>query len=79
VWRRRTRRDVVLFGAGTVAALASARSFLPNVNRIDDEVAETLYSPRRTVPTYAKSQDLLRSKITTTELLPILGIFPDGV
>ncbi len=56
VWRRRTRRDVVLFGAGTVAALASARSFLPNVNRIDDEVAETLYSPRRTIPTYAKSQ-----------------------
>ena len=56
VWRRRTRRDVVLFGTGTVAALASARSFLPNVNRIDDEVAETLYSPRRTVPTYAKSQ-----------------------
>ena len=56
VWRRRTRRDVVLFGAGTVAALASARSFLPNVNRIDDEVAEALYSPRRTVPTYAKSQ-----------------------
>jgi len=78
VWRRRTRRDVVLFGAGTVAALASARSFLPNVNRIDDEVAETLYSPRRTVPTYAKSQ-ITPLKITTTELLPILGIFPDGV
>jgi|SRR6266481_4719332 len=78
VWRRRTRRDVVLFGTGTVAALASARSFLPNVNRIDDEVAETLYSPRRTVPTYAKSQ-ITPLKITTTELLPILGIFPDGV
>src|SRR5229473_1950825 len=43
VWRRRTRRDVVLFGTGTVAALASARSFLPNVNRIDDEVADITY------------------------------------
>ena len=54
VLRRRTRRDVLLFGAGTVAALA--RSLLPNAIRIDDEVAESLYSPRRTVPIYAKSQ-----------------------
>ncbi len=56
VLRRRTRRDALLFGAGTVAALASARLLLPNASRIDDEVAESLYSPRRTVPTYAKTQ-----------------------
>ena len=56
VLRRRTRRDALLFGAGTVAALASARLLLPNAIRIDDEVAESLYSPRRTVPTYAKTQ-----------------------
>jgi DMSO/TMAO reductase YedYZ molybdopterin-dependent catalytic subunit len=77
--RRRTRRDVLLFGAGALAALAGAGSLLPqdtltrlglrrNMNspvkewplnralRIDDDVAETLYSPRRTAPTYTKSQ-----------------------
>ncbi len=57
---RRTRRDLLLFGAGTVAALAGARSLLPHALRValrlDDEVAELLYSPRRTVPTYTKSQ-----------------------
>ena len=57
---RRTRRDLLLFGAGTVAALAGARSLLPDALRvalrIDDEVAESLYSPRRMVPTYTKSQ-----------------------
>ena len=57
---RRTRRDLLLFGAGTVAALAGARSLLPHALsvalRIDDEVAESLYSPRRMVPTYTKSQ-----------------------
>src|SRR5882672_1720233 len=56
VLRRRTRRDVLLFGAGTVAALAGARSLLPQALRIDDDVAESLYSPRRMVPTYTKSQ-----------------------
>jgi DMSO/TMAO reductase YedYZ molybdopterin-dependent catalytic subunit len=79
VLRRRTRRDVLLFGAGALAALTGAGSLLPqdtltrlglrrNVNfpgkewflnralRIDDDVAEALYSPRRTVPTYPKSQ-----------------------
>jgi DMSO/TMAO reductase YedYZ molybdopterin-dependent catalytic subunit len=56
VLRRRTRRDVLLLGAGTVAALAGARSFLPHALRIDDDVAESLYSPHRTVPTYTKSQ-----------------------
>ncbi len=77
--RRRTRRDVLLFGAGAVAALAGAGSLLPqdtltrlglrgNLNsrgkewllngalRIDDDVAEALYSPNRAVPTYTKSQ-----------------------
>ena len=53
---RRTRRDLLLFGAGTVAALAGARSLLPHALRIDDAVAESLYSPRRMVPTYTKSQ-----------------------
>ena len=57
---RRTRRDLLLFGAGTVAALVGARSLLPHALRvalrIDDEVAESLYSPRRMVPTYTKSQ-----------------------
>jgi DMSO/TMAO reductase YedYZ molybdopterin-dependent catalytic subunit len=79
VLRRRTRRDVLLFGAGAMAVLAGAGSLLPqdtlsrlgmrrSVNspgkewllnraiRIDDDVAETLYSPRRAVPAYTKSQ-----------------------
>jgi len=57
---RRSRRDLLLFGAGTMAALAGARSLLPHALRtalrIDDEVAESLYSPRRMVATYTKSQ-----------------------
>jgi DMSO/TMAO reductase YedYZ molybdopterin-dependent catalytic subunit len=79
VLRRRTRRDVLLFGAGAVATLAGAGSLLPqdtlkrmgvriNMNfrakewflnralRIDDDVAEALYSGNRMVPTYNKSQ-----------------------
>ena len=56
VLRRRTRRDVLLLGAGTAAALAGARSLLPHALRIDDDVAELLYSPHRTVPTYTKSE-----------------------
>jgi DMSO/TMAO reductase YedYZ molybdopterin-dependent catalytic subunit len=79
VLHHRTRRDVLLFGAAALAALAGAGSVLPQdtltrlglrrrVNspvaewllnralRIDDEVAETLYSPRRMVTTYTKSQ-----------------------
>jgi DMSO/TMAO reductase YedYZ molybdopterin-dependent catalytic subunit len=79
VLRRRTRRDVVLFGAGAVAALAGGGSLLPQDTltrlglrgkmnppgkewplnraiRIDDDLAEMLYSPRRMVPTYTKSQ-----------------------
>jgi hypothetical protein len=62
VLRRRTRRDVLLFGAGAVAALAGAgksrgKAWLLNrAIRIDDDVAELLYSPHRMVPTYTKSQ-----------------------
>ena len=77
--RRRTRRDVLLFGAAAFAALAGAGYLLPqgtlsrlgvrrNMNstgkewflnralRIDDNVAEALYSGTRRVPTYSKSQ-----------------------
>jgi DMSO/TMAO reductase YedYZ molybdopterin-dependent catalytic subunit len=77
--RRRTRRDVLLFGAGAVATLAGAGSLLPQDTltrlglrgkmnppgkewllnralRIDDDVAEALYSGNRMVPTYNKSQ-----------------------
>jgi DMSO/TMAO reductase YedYZ molybdopterin-dependent catalytic subunit len=74
-----TRRDILLFGAGTVAALAGGGFLLPqdtlsrvgvhrNMDppgkewflnkalRIDDDVAEALYSENRRVPTYTKSQ-----------------------
>jgi DMSO/TMAO reductase YedYZ molybdopterin-dependent catalytic subunit len=77
--RSRTRRDVLFFGAGAVAALAGARVLLPQAMlsrmglhrvmnprgkewllnkaiRIDDDVAEALYSANRMVPTYTKSQ-----------------------
>src|SRR5580692_7089281 len=79
VLRRRTRRDILLFGTGAVAALAGAGSLLPQDTltrlglrrkisspgkewvlnkaiRIDDDVAEALYSGNRMVPTYNKSQ-----------------------
>jgi DMSO/TMAO reductase YedYZ molybdopterin-dependent catalytic subunit len=79
VLRYRTRRDLLLFGAGAVAAVAGAGFLLPqatlsrlgvrrNINargkewllnkalRIDDDVAEALYSRHRRVPTYTKSQ-----------------------
>src|SRR5467141_1588827 len=74
-----TRRDVLLFGAGALAALAGAGFLLPQNTlgrlgirgkmkspgkewflnqalRIDDDVAEALYSGNRMVPTYNKSQ-----------------------
>jgi DMSO/TMAO reductase YedYZ molybdopterin-dependent catalytic subunit len=74
-----TRRDVLLFGAGALAALAGAGFLLPQNTlgrlgirgkmkspgkewflnqalRIDDGVAEALYSGNRMVPTYNKSQ-----------------------
>jgi DMSO/TMAO reductase YedYZ molybdopterin-dependent catalytic subunit len=77
--RRVTRRDVLLFGAGSLAALAGFAYLLPQETlgqlgvhtnldtprkehflnqalRLDDDVAEALYSPNRIVPTYTKSQ-----------------------
>ena len=77
--RYRTRRDVLLFGTGAVAAAAGAGILLPQTTlsrmgvrrdmnsrgkewllnkalRIDDDVAEALYSRNRIVPTYTKSQ-----------------------
>lgn len=80
VLRRWTRRDVLLFGAGAIAALAGGGSLLPQATlerlgftheskawpkkewllnkalRIDDDVAQALYSKNRLVPTYTKSQ-----------------------
>jgi DMSO/TMAO reductase YedYZ molybdopterin-dependent catalytic subunit len=79
VLRYRTRREVLAFGIGAVAAAAGAGFLLPqntlsrldvrqNMDspgkewllnkalRIDDDVAEALYSRNRMVPTYTKSQ-----------------------
>jgi len=79
VWRYRTRRDFLFFGAGALAATAGAEFLLPQPTlsrlgirrdmssrmkerllnkalRIDDDVAEALYSRDRMVPTYTKSQ-----------------------
>jgi DMSO/TMAO reductase YedYZ molybdopterin-dependent catalytic subunit len=79
VLRFRSRRDLLVFGAGAVAALAGAGALLPQTTlsrlgvhrdinsrgkewllnkalRIDDDVAEALYSANRKVPTYTKSQ-----------------------
>jgi len=78
--RRWTRRDLLLFGAGAVAAVAAGGALLPQATlkrlgivhenknwprkewllnrslRIDDDVAEALYSKDRLVPSYTKSQ-----------------------
>jgi DMSO/TMAO reductase YedYZ molybdopterin-dependent catalytic subunit len=77
--RKWTRRDLLLFGAGSLAAVAGFGSLLPHETlerlgvrratsspekewflnralRLDDDVAEALYSPNRMVPTYTKSQ-----------------------
>jgi DMSO/TMAO reductase YedYZ molybdopterin-dependent catalytic subunit len=80
VLRHWTRRDVLFFGTGAIATLASGGSLLPQATlerlgiiygnktrprrewllnktlRIDDDVAEALYSQNRLVPTYTKSQ-----------------------
>ena len=77
VLRHRTRRDLLLFGAGTVVAAVGAGYLLPQTMlgrmgvhmnsrgkewllnkalRIDDDVAEALYSRNRMVPTYTNSQ-----------------------
>ncbi|MFZ0862898.1 MAG: molybdopterin-dependent oxidoreductase [Candidatus Sulfotelmatobacter sp.] len=78
--RRWTRRDLLLFGMGAIAAVAGGGYLLPQATlkrlgiihenrnwpkkewllnrslRIDDDVAEALYSRNRLVPTYTKSQ-----------------------
>lgn len=78
--RRWTRRDLLVFGAGAIAALIGGGLLLPQTTlqrmriipekqnwsakewllnraiRIDDDVAEALYSANRLVPTYSKSQ-----------------------
>jgi DMSO/TMAO reductase YedYZ molybdopterin-dependent catalytic subunit len=78
--RHWTRRHLLLFGAGAVAAVAAGGALLPQTTlkrlgiihesknwpkkewllnrtlRIDDDVAEVLYSRNRMVPTYTKSQ-----------------------
>ena len=78
--RHWTRRDVLVFGIGAIAAVAGGGSLLPQTTlerlgiidgkknwpkkewllnralRIDDDVAEALYSRNRLVPTYTKSQ-----------------------
>ena len=78
--RRWTRRDVLLFGTGVMAAVTGGGFLLPQttlkrlgviygdqrwpgkegllnrVLRIDDRVAEALYSEDHLAPTYAKSQ-----------------------
>jgi DMSO/TMAO reductase YedYZ molybdopterin-dependent catalytic subunit len=78
--RHWTRRDLLLFGMGALAAVAGGGSLLPQTTlerlgiirgsknwpkkewflnralRIDDDVAEALYSRNRFVPTYTKSQ-----------------------
>src|SRR6201999_249675 len=79
ILRYRTRRDILLFGAGATAAVAGAGLLLPQATlgrmgvhrdmnsrgkewllnktlRIDDDIAEALYSGDRRVPTYTKSQ-----------------------
>jgi DMSO/TMAO reductase YedYZ molybdopterin-dependent catalytic subunit len=79
VLRYRTRREVLAFGIGAVAAAGGAGFLLPqntlgrmgvrrDMNsrgkewplnkalRIDDDVAEALYSRNRRVPTYTKAQ-----------------------
>ena len=101
VLRRRTRRDVLLFGTGAVAALVGGASLLPqntlsrlgvrrNMDspgkewllngaiRIDDDVAEALYSKNRSVPTYTKSQ-ITELKNNYNGARPILPTFPDGI
>ena len=78
--RRWTRRDLLLFGTGAIAAVAGGgallpqrtlerlgiihgneawpkkESFLNKALRIDDDVAEALYSRDHLAPTYTKSQ-----------------------
>jgi DMSO/TMAO reductase YedYZ molybdopterin-dependent catalytic subunit len=100
VLRHWTRRDVLLFGAGAVAALVGGGSLLPQATlerlgvahgkkpwpgkewllnkalRIDDDVAEALYSQSRLVPTYTKSQ-ITPLKNNYNGATPDPGYIPD--
>jgi hypothetical protein len=55
-WRRRTRRDFLMFGASALGVLAVGRSWRHEgwlANKalgFDDDVAQALYSPNRLVP-----------------------------
>src|SRR6266403_5321899 len=71
-----SRRDVLLFGAGAVAALAGGGFLLPQdtlsrlgVRRNKDSPGKEWFLNRR----------LPRSRTITTELLLILAIFLDGI
>ena len=52
---------------------------LNNALRIDDDVAEALYSRNRFVPTYTKSQITPRSRTSTTEPPPTPATFQNGI
>ena len=100
--RHWTRRDVLLFGMGTIAAVAGGGSLLPQATlkrlgiihgdknwpkkewllnralRIDDDVAQALYSRNRLVPTYTKSQ-ITPLKNNYNGATPTPAIFQNGV
>jgi hypothetical protein len=102
--RKLTCRDLLIFGAGAISALAVGGSLLPKatlerlglvhenkqwpnkewllnrVLRVDDDVAEALYSKNRLVPTYTKSQITpLKNKYNIKELFSTPAIFQVGV
>lgn len=80
--RRRTRRDVLVFGAGAITAGAGRRSFLRDDGllnralRVDDGLAGALYSETRLVPTYTKSQ-ITPLKNNYNGATPDPGYIPD--
>jgi DMSO/TMAO reductase YedYZ molybdopterin-dependent catalytic subunit len=99
VLRHQTRRDVLLFGAGAIAALTGIGLILPQETiermgmhrrrtsggtewflnralRLDDDVAEALYSQNHMVPTYTKSQ-ITPLKNNYNGLTPDPGYIPD--
>jgi hypothetical protein len=100
--RRWSRRDLLLFGAGAIAAIAGGGSLLPQATveclgiihenknwpkkewllnrslRIDDDVAEALYS-KITWCQSTPNRKLRRSRTITTEPLPTPVIFQNDV
>ena len=98
--RHRTRRDLLLFGMGAIAAVAGGGSLLPHTTlerlgvthgnknwpkkewllnkalRIDDDVAEALYSRNRLVPTYTRSQ-ITPLKINYNGAIPNHSYIPE--